>query len=369
MKSRVYFADIRNRSGGESTISMLNRLIAAVGCADRIDPGDLVAVKLHFGERGCDTYTSPVHVRQIVDAVRAAGGQPFLTDTNTLYSGGRRCSPDHIETAIRHGFAYAVAGAPVIIADGLTGGNYREIAIRGRHFQRVLIAGDIVDADAMIVVSHFKGHICAGFGGAVKNLGMGCAPPRGKHEQHAALQPVVLADLCTACGTCATICPEGAASVDSGTARIATARCVSCGQCVDTCPESAIIFDWEHDIAPFTERLCEYALGAVAGKEDKTVYINFAVDITPHCDCAPWSDAPIVPDIGVLASADPVALDAACLDLVNTQAGCPGTLLEHNTAPGEDKFGGLWPHTQGPLQLAYAEAIGLGSRQYQLMRI
>ncbi|KQC05256.1 MAG: 4Fe-4S ferredoxin [Methanoculleus sp. SDB] len=367
MTSNVYFADFKHRTAGESTVSMLDRLFAGSGCGSIIEEGDLVAVKVHFGERGCDTYTSPVHVRSIVNAVRAAGGRPFLTDTNTLYSGGRRNAPDHIETAIAHGFAYAVAGASILIADGISGGNARDVRIRGRHFDRVIIAGDIVEADAMIVVSHFKGHIVAGFGGAIKNLGMGCATRAGKHEQHSVLQPVVLADLCTGCGTCSAVCPENAVAVsEAEPARITQERCVSCGQCVDSCPEEAMVFDWEQGITPFTERMVEYALGAIAGKREKTGFINFAVNITPHCDCAPWSDPPIVPDIGVLASCDPVAIDTASLDLVNLEAGC---YKAGNGGPCSDTFTDVWPHTNGELQLSYAETIGLGTRSYELIRI
>ena len=251
----------------------------------------LTAVKLHFGEPGSDSFVKPVFVRAVVDKLREAGAKPFLTDTNTLYSGGRHNSVDHALTALRHGFGYEVTGAPTIIADGLLGENVVSLPIKGRHFSETKIAGAIARAEAMIVCSHFKGHMMAGFGGAIKNLAMGCAPGAGKREQHD-VRFEVNQQKCVGCGLCAEICPEGAATVTDGKASIDRDSCVGCGECHAQCPERALEIDWKTEMGPFMERMTEYALGAVSNKQGRVGYFNFLIGITPDCDCASWSDAP-----------------------------------------------------------------------------
>ncbi|HDR74187.1 MAG TPA: DUF362 domain-containing protein [Methanoculleus sp.] len=366
MASTVYVADLRARGPGDSIPHKLQRLFDAAGFDTLVAKGDRTAIKLHFGEKGNTTYLSPVFVRALVDRVRQCGARPFLTDTNTLYTGSRDNAVDHLTTAIEHGFAYAVAGAPVIIADGLTSAHSREAPVAGTHFSSVKIAGDICDADSMIVLSHFKGHELAGFGGAIKNLAMGCAPAAGKLEQHAGLQPAVDPALCTGCGECALACPRAAIEAVEGASRIRIERCIGCGECITVCPAGAIAFDWEHGVPVFLERMAEYACGIAAQKAGKVGYLNFLLHITPDCDCVPWSDAPIVPDIGILASTDPVALDRASLDLVNRQQGLAGSLLSAHHRPGEHKFRGTWPHTDGDIQIVHAERLGLGTTDYRL---
>ncbi len=368
MTADVFFAGLRARGDTENRASKIRRLFSAAGVGSCIRELDFCAIKVHFGERGCDTYVNPMHVRQVVEMVRAEGGRPFLTDTATLYSGSRSNAVDHIATAIAHGFDYSVAGAPVIIADGLRGGHVTEVKIGKKHFDRVYIAGDIALADSLVVVTHFKGHMLAGFGGAIKNLAMGCAPPQGKREMHRA-HTMTVPGKCRGCGNCVEVCPAGALSLEEEKVRLDQETCIGCGECMTVCLQGAIEFDWTTDIPPFVERLVEYACGAMEGKRGRAGFFNFLVSITPDCDCVPWSDAPIVPDIGILASRDPVAIDAASLDLVNRQAGLSGTLLSSHQGPGEDKFRGLWEHTHGSLQLSYAEECGLGERDYRIREI
>jgi uncharacterized Fe-S center protein len=365
---KVYFTNLRARDPRDSTVSKVGRLFDAAGFSGCIRKNGLTAIKLHFGEMGNDSYISPVFVRQVVDKVKDHGGRPFLTDSNTLYLGSRANAVDHIETAIRHGFDYAVAGAPVIIADGLSGGNTRTIAIHKNHFQEVIISGDIVAAESLIVLTHFKGHEVAGFGGAIKNLAMGCASAKGKQEQHSA-RPLTVDELCIGCGKCARVCPKAAISLRKKKSRIDRLKCIGCFECMTVCPEHAIDIDWVTEIPVFIERIVEYAYGVVQGKEGRMGYINFLTNITPDCDCVPWSDAPIVPDIGILASLDPVAIDAASFDLVNDQKGLDGSMLAHNHRRGADKFKGLRSGTDARRQVRYGEKIGLGSSEYELIDI
>jgi hypothetical protein len=367
MASQVYFA--RLKAGGDgSAVARVQQLFDAAHFDQLITPDAPTAIKLHFGEPGNDSYVRPAFVRQVVDKINACGGKPFITDANTLYSGARHNAIDHMKAAIAHGFDYAVVGAPLVIADGLAGEWYDEAQIDKKHFSRVKIAGGILSAPSMIVMSHFKGHGLAGFGGAIKNLGMGCAPGAGKMDQHKGMLPVVNEDGCVACGVCVEVCPRGAMSLENGVAHINRDLCAGCGDCMMQCTTMSISFDLERYETTFLEMLTEYAFGATTGKR-AIGYFNFLLQITPDCDCVPWSDAPIVPDIGILASTDPVAIDAASVDLVNQQQGLSGTRLTRNLAPGEDKFKGIWGETEGPLQLRYGEEIGLGSRSYDLVEL
>ncbi|MCR4427974.1 MAG: DUF362 domain-containing protein [Caldiserica bacterium] len=371
MKSKVFFANLRARNEKENRISKISRLFDLAGFSRVISERDLTAIKLHFGERGNDAFLNPVWVRQVVDKVLASGGRPFLTDTNTLYTGSRSNAVDHLITAIEHGFDYAVVGAPVIIADGLKSKNSVEVEINKKNFKTVKIAGDIFFADSMIVLSHFKGHVEAGFGGAIKNLAMGCAPAAGKQRQHSAMKPQVKKEKCTACKKCFEVCPAGAISFATGKALIDHEICIGCGECISVCPVRAISPNWESDVPSFLERMVEHAYGALVNKRGKVGFMNFLINVVPDCDCLPWSDAPIVPDIGILASLDPVAIDAASLDLVNRAHGFSDSLLVKNLAPGEDKFTGIRDRDRIAHwhQLEYAQEIGLGSMEYELKEI
>ena len=371
-KSPVYFAGLRARKPKDNKVKKIESLFTAAGFAGMMEKGALTAVKVHVGERGNDTFINPVFARTVVDKIKAAGGNPFLTDSNTLYNGSRHNAVDHLITAMEHGFSYATVGAPFIIADGLRGGSFTRVPINKNHFQEVKIADVITEARSMLVLSHFKGHEIAGFGGAIKNLAMGCSPSQGKCEQHIS-RFSVMPDRCIACGMCMGNCPEHAISWGTHDGKkvavINKETCVGCGECLTVCEPKATTIDWGTELKGVIERMAEYAYGAVANKKDKVGYISFLMNITPDCDCVSWSDVPMVPDIGILASKDPVALDTACYELVNQQTGFAHSHLKCNHAPGEDKFKGAWKHTSGEWLLTYAESIGLGSMAYELIEI
>lgn len=367
MSSKVYFCNLRSRTHEENKISKIRNLFDHAGLNDLIQKDDLTAIKLHFGEHGNDSFINPVFVRQVVDKVKSNGAKPFLTDTNTLYSGSRHNAVDHLLTAMEHGFDYTVTGAPLIIADGLRSENFMEIEINKKHFSKVKLARDIVSADSVIVLSHFKGHEMAGFGGAIKNLAMGGATATGKKEQHGS-RMVVNQEKCIGCAQCCSVCPEKASTLTGDKkAEISPDSCIGCGECLTTCPVKAIELDWATEIPAFLERMTEYAYGVAKAHEQHIGYINFLVNITPDCDCAGWSDAPIVPDIGFLASTDPVAIDQASFDLVNKQIGLSESLLPSDCEAGADKFHCLRSYIDATVQLRYGEEIGLGSRDYELV--
>lgn len=365
MKSVVYFTDVRSRSHEDSKVAKVRRLCDAIGLKKIVKKNDLTAIKLHFGEFGNDTHLNPTLVRQVVDKVAATGAKPFLADTCTLYSGSRKNAVDHLETAYIHGFSPSVVRAPVIIADGLLGENDVPVSINAKHFEVVHIASSIASASSMVVLSHFKGHEMAGFGGAIKNLAMGGASVRGKQEQHGT-HVQIAAETCVGCGKCVKSCPQKALSLKEQKSYIDKSKCIGCFECITVCPVKAISIDWATEMEPFVERMTEYAYGVVKGREKHICYINFVLNVTPDCDCVGWSDAPIVPDIGILASTDPVALDQACYDLVQ-KAICLDPEIANSNA--KDKFTARWPHTRGFVQLPYAEQLGMGSREYELKTV
>ncbi|MDD4503530.1 MAG: DUF362 domain-containing protein [Clostridiaceae bacterium] len=367
MKSKVFFAGVHSQGKQESLLVKMQKLFDRAGFGDMIFKDDIVAIKMHFGEKGNTAYIRPTFARQIVDKIREKGGKPFLTDSNTLYNGSRANGVDHYETAIYNGFSYAVVNAPIIIADGIYSKNSVEVEINKKHFDKVKIAKEIESVSKLIVLSHFKGHDTAGLGGAIKNLAMGCAPAAGKQQQHSVVKPKV-SHKCVGCGTCIKYCPAAAITKDGERALIGKA-CIGCGECIPMCPIRAISPQWDTEIPLFLERMVEYAYGAVKGKGDNVGYINVLMDITPNCDCVGFSGAYIVPDIGILASKDPVAIDAASYDLVNEQAGNFNSSLRCNHEKGRDKFKGLYSNIDATRQFSYGEEIGLGVKEYELIKI
>jgi hypothetical protein len=368
MKSTVYCADLR-AGHRENLHTKLVRLLEAAGIERTVARGDLAAVKVHFGEKGGHAYIRPTFLRRIVDRIKAAGGKPFLTDSCTLYPGERKEAVSALSCGIENGFAFAVVGAPLILCDGLRGHAARRVPIDGELLKKVDIAEGILEADALICVSHFKCHELTGFGGALKNLGMGCSSREGKMEQHSTVAPTVAEKYCTACAACFKACAHDAIRFVEGHARIDPAQCVGCGRCITVCEETAIKIQWNEAPALVMKKMAEYAKGALHGKSGKALFVNFVTQVSPACDCYGHSDAPIVPDLGILASTDPVALDQACAELVNDAPGFAGTALASGFEPGGDKFRGVYPEIPWEVQLEHAEKLGIGRRRYELARL
>lgn len=369
MTSKVYFANLRAESKKENIPNKVRKLFDKAGIKGILSKNDITAIKLHFGERGNTGYIHPVFVRQIVDKTRECEAEPFLTDTNTLYTGSRTNSVRHIQTAIENGFAYSVVNAPIIIADGIYSKNGVEVEMNKKHFRNVKIAGDIYYSNSMIVLTHVKGHALSGFGGAIKNLAMGCATASGKQMQHSDAKPKVIDKKCVGCNICVNNCPVDSISIQSNKSYIDPEKCIGCGECTTICPKRAIQVQWETDNDIFLEKLVEYAYGSVFNKKGKVAYFNFLMNITPLCDCVPWSDVSIVNDIGIIASYDPVAIDQASIDLINKQLGNKNSGLKENFEPGEDKFKGVHKHINTERLLKYSEEIGLGTRKYELIEV
>ncbi len=372
--SKVYF--ISNRADSkERNLTKYHRLLRKLNLARMIVKGDLVAVKTSFGERGNLTYLRPQYVRVVIDEIKRVGGRPFLTDANTLYAGGRQNSRDHLITALENGFGYEVTGAPIIIADGLTGRDYRSIPVKGQHFQEVKIASAVLDADVLISLAHFKGHMVCGFGGTIKNLGMGLGARPGKQMMHSDVHPEVNAAECDGCARCRKWCPENAIEMvqvprkGRKAAYIDPECCIGCGECVATCYTGAIAIRWESDPAIVQQKTAEYMAGVLAEKKGKFAAIDYVLSVTPDCDCLGWSDNAIVPDIGIVASRDPVAADAASLDLVNAATGITPSMLPEAARTGADKFGSIHRGIDPRAQLVHAEKLGLGRRAYDLVSL
>ena len=377
MTSPVFFSDLRVESG-KTLLDKLDILLDRADLKGKVREKDLVAIKLHFGEKGNTAYVRPIFLRRVVDRVKQYKGKPFLTDTNTLYTGARSEAVSHLNTAVENGFAESVVNAPVLIADGLRGNSAVKVRIDKPIFKTVSIAREIYMTDALITVTHFKGHELSGFGGALKNLGMGCASREGKLSQHSTISPQVNRKTCKGCETCLRWCAQDAISMLSlksgietkrGHALIDPKKCMGCGECILTCPSGAIEIQWNESIPIFQKKMVEYAYGAVQKKKGKVLYLNFLTQISPACDCYGYSDAPIVSDIGILSSEDPVAIDQASVDLVNGEAGNRSSKLQKNWNPGEDKFRAVYPDVDWNIQLAYAEEIAMGTRKYELIKI
>jgi uncharacterized Fe-S center protein len=361
--SKVFWADAKTTPKRNMFRKILD-LLDRSRISKSIAKGSLVAVKVHFGEVGNTSYVRPIYLRPIVERIRELGGRPFLTDSTTLYSGSRSDAVNHLETAIMHGFSYPTVPCPVIIADGLRGLDGVRVQVDGEILKEASIARAIFDADFLFVVTHFKGHELTGFGGALKNLGMGCATREGKLAQHTSISPRVRPEACKGCMVCYETCPAKAIKMKDGKASIESERCMGCAQCVAFCPNGAISVEFNEASDRFQKKMVEYAKAALSNKKGRVVFMNFLTDVTPHCDCWPGSGPPFCGDIGILCSSDPVAIDMASYDLVNKES---ATWLK--ATPGEDKWRLLYPKVDPKIQLLHAERLGLGERCYELVKI
>ena len=382
--ARVYMIDFKVRKAEDNINAKLPKLFNEAGLGNIIDKGDLVAVKVHMGEEGNFTHIRPIHVRIIVEEIKKLGGVPFVTDTTGVgLNRPRGTAVNYLKVAASHGFTSETVGAPIIIADGLKGLSGVKIKINGRVLKEVEVAQAIAEADSLISLAHFKGHPRTAFGGALKNIGMGCITKRGKAQNHLKTKPYVKPELCNGCGECIKFCPVNAIEMVDGKAKINQEICIwGCG-CWTICPEKAIS-EWgemHRDSSEFCIAVVETVLAVINhfGK-DKVGYLNFLYDITAHCDCFPFSDNPIVPNIGVLASTDPVAVDKASLDLVNQAPGLPYSVAEEIEVmeKGSDKFSRITmvkylkrfpPIVDSLITLKYAEEYKLGEMTYELFRI
>ncbi len=367
MTPKVYFTDFC--TGITETLPQkLARLIMSAGM-DQIDFQDkYVAIKIHFGELGNMAHLRPGYARVLVDIIKDLGGKPFLTDANTLYVGSRKNALDHLETAYLNGFTPYSTGCHILIADGLKGTDEVAVPVKnGEYVKEALIGKAVMDADIVISLNHFKGHEEAGFGGALKNLGMGCGSNEGKRDMHDACRPVVDREKCVACGACHDICAHDAPNLRDGAMFVDWDKCAGCGRCLAVCPVKAIEPD-NHNASLFLNyKIAEYAKAVVDGRPH--FHISLVRDVSPYCDCHPENDVPIVPDVGMFASFDPVALDLACADAVNAQVANPGSVLAAAPESDMDNLTRPFPHTCWRAQIEHAKKIGLGEDSYELVKI
>ena len=366
--NEILFTDMQ-ADFGNSLEKKFRKLIKKSGFLETIKEGELVAIKLHVGERENLGYINPNYARIVAEEIKNRGAKPFLTDTNTLYSGGRHNGVDHSLTAVQHGFNYATVGAPFIPADGVRGLDYREVAIPGRHIKKAKLAGGILQADRILFLNHFKGHLEAGFGGAIKNMSMGCASIAGKREQHSSSKPVVNRENCVGCRQCYNVCPVGAITMVEHKAVIDYAVCIGCGQCVAACNYQAMEAGSSEDTKIFIEKVTEYAYAVQQYFKEKAFFINFAMNITPDCDCWPANDVPLVEDVGVFAGSNPFALDKATLDAVSASKAHASSRHFEKIHGGHNLFQDVYTDIHSDSTFEYAIQQFDVSLQYSLRTI
>jgi len=336
--SEVYFLDLRKRYK-DGIDKLFDRFIEDTGGLRIIDKDSVCAVKLHVGEEGNFNFVSPLYIRRLCRLIREKGGEPILTDTTTLYAGRRHRADLHMQLALEHGFDFA----PFIVADGLHGDEYIEIngSRIARLFERI---------DTIICVSHFKGHLNCGFGGALKNLGMGCAAKGGKLMMHSRSKPRIEMKKCSYCLRCYNYCIYKAIiKKNDKVLEIDHQLCSGCGGCMSICPERAIVFSWDAASTDIQKGIAKYAADLIKGR--KLFYINFLINISPNCDCFHTNEPMIAPDVGILASFDPVSLDQACYDFV------------------KEPIDKLHPEVDAREQLVFAEKFGAGERNYEIKKL
>ncbi|HIT64725.1 MAG TPA: DUF362 domain-containing protein [Candidatus Ventrimonas merdavium] len=374
-KSKVYFTNFRTIAFGDSLPTKLKKLIKKAGIGQIDMDGKFVAIKMHFGELGNISYLRPNYAKAVADVVKELGGKPFLTDCNTMYPGSRKNALEHLECAWENGFTPLSVGCPVIIGDGLKGTDDIDVPVAGGEYvKEAKIGRAVMDADVFISLTHFKGHEMTGFGGAIKNIGMGCGSRAGKTEQHCSGKPHIDADLCRGCRKCQKECANGGLIFDEAARKMHVDQdnCVGCGRCLGTCNFDAIIFDNDDAVELLNYRMAEYAKAVVDGRP--CFHISLVVDVSPHCDCHGENDVPILPNLGMFASFDPLALDQACADACLAASPMPGSkLAEHLADPHfhdhHDHFKNTTPESEWKSCLEHAAKIGLGNREYELIEM
>ncbi len=363
MTSTVLFTKITSQNK-ENNMNKIQQLYKKLSFDNKIKENNKVAIKVNFEEQD-ETYL--YSAKLIVDEIKKINGKPFLTDTNTLYHLNRNKNINNSETSIEDKH-YSVVDAPIILADGLDGNNQVNIEINKDIFDIIHIAQDIYESDAIIVMSHVKGHQLTGFSGALKNLAIGCASKDGKIKQHKLIQPLISRTGCLACKDCIKGCPENAINLGSY-ATIDYDKCTGCNDCLEMCPTYAIRLNFSKS-EDFMKGMIEYDYGIIKNKKENNIlYINFLTNIIPNSKNCKFSNNPIVPDIGIVASYDPVAIDQASYDLINKEEGNKNSMLKTNFNKGEDKFKGVWHKINGYTQLKTAEKLDIGTRNYKLIEI
>lgn len=365
-KSQVYFCNLRTRPG-YNLLQKLEKLITKAGMGNIDFKEKYTAIKIHFGEPGNLAYLRPNYAKVVVDFIKKAGGKPFLTDCNTLYVGRRKNGLDHLESAYENGYSPFSTGCHVIIADGLKGNDEVLVDIGGEYIKQAKIGRALMDADIVISLNHFKGHEATGFGGALKNIGMGGGSRAGKMEMHNSGKPLVAMKKCAKCKACEKICAHGAFSFTESGALINHEKCVGCGRCISICAFNAIYSKYDEANDVLNKKIAEYSLAVL--KDRPHFHVNFVIDVSPFCDCHSENDLPIIPDVGIFASFDPVALDKACVDMANKQPNVPGSYIDNIHNDEYDRFNNAHPSTNWKACIEHAEKLGLGSSEYELIEV
>ena len=370
--SNVYFTDLRVKNS-DNLLTKLQRLIKTAGIGNIDFTDKYVAIKMHFGEPGNLAFLRPNYAKAVADVVKELGGKPFLTDCNTLYVGGRKNALDHLDSANLNGFNPTTTGCQIIIADGLKGTDEALVPVEGgTYVKEAKIGRAVMDADVFISLNHFKGHEATGFGGALKNIGMGCGSRAGKMEMHSAGKPHVDQDLCIGCQMCAKICAHDAPEFENKKATINHDKCVGCGRCIGVCPKDAILSASDESNEILNCKIAEYTKAVIDNRPH--FHISLVIDVSPYCDCHGENDAAIVPNVGMFASFDPVALDVACADAVNAQPVLSNSMLgdcseEEQASHNHDHFHSIFPETCWESAITHGEKIGIGNSKYNLITV
>lgn len=370
--SQVFFTNLRT-TPTSNLLDKMERLVRRAGIAGIDFENRFAAIKIHFGEPGNMAYLRPQYAARMAGLLRSLGAKPFLTDANTLYSGRRANAVDHLQSAMENGYNPISAQCQVIIADGLKGIDYREIEIDGEYCKAPKIGAAVADANIVISMTHFKGHEQTGFGGTLKNLGMGCASVGGKLELHCAAQPVVKTENCRGCNICVKHCAHDAIHLNpERKAEIDYSKCVGCGQCIALCQYDSASMGANDTSERLNYKIAEYTKAVL--KDKPNFHVSFIMNVSPECDCWNHNDAAVVPDLGIAASFDPVALDKACADLVIHAPALQTVNRLTESRPHEhledtDKFRLMHPDTDWLAGLTHAEKIGIGNMQYELIEV